>query len=45
MKNESTGIGMIGGSGLYAMEELRETSESKVETPFGPPSDALVGGK
>jgi 5'-methylthioadenosine phosphorylase len=45
MKNESPGIGIIGGSGLYEMEELREPTEIRVETPFGAPSDILVGGK
>src|SRR4030095_13664341 len=38
-------IGVIGGSGLYQMEELRDTTEHKIDTPFGPPSDVLVGGK
>ncbi|HEU0208192.1 MAG TPA: S-methyl-5'-thioadenosine phosphorylase [Candidatus Udaeobacter sp.] len=38
-------IGIIGGSGLYEMEQLRDTRELKVDTPFGSPSDALVGGK
>src|SRR5947207_10498858 len=38
-------IGIIGGSGLYEMEELRDTAEHKIDTPFGPPSDVLVGGK
>src|SRR5213079_2775260 len=33
------------GSGLYQMEELRDTAEHKIDTPFGPPSDVLVGGK
>jgi len=37
-------IGIIGGSGLYQMEELRDAAEHKVDTPFGPPSDVLVGG-
>ena len=45
MKNESPGIGIIGGSGLYEMEELREPTEIQIETPFGAPSDILVGGK
>jgi 5'-methylthioadenosine phosphorylase len=45
MKNESPGIGIIGGSGLYEMEEVREPTEYKIETPFGAPSDILVGGK
>ena len=44
--NENTpAIGIIGGSGLYQMEELRDTAEHKIDTPFGPPSDVLVGGK
>jgi 5'-methylthioadenosine phosphorylase len=45
MKNESPGIGIIGGSGLYEMEEVREPTEYRIETPFGAPSDILVGGK
>src|SRR5436190_2064243 len=44
-KNEPTAIGIIGGSGLYQIEQLRDAIEHKVDTPFGPPSDALVGGK
>src|SRR5256884_6442406 len=27
------------------MEELRDATEHRIETPFGPPSDTLVGGK
>jgi 5'-methylthioadenosine phosphorylase len=27
------------------MEEVRDAAEHKIETPFGPPSDMLVGGK
>src|SRR5205814_7589834 len=38
-------IGIIGGSGLYQMEELRDPNEHKIDTPFGPPSDVLIGGK
>jgi 5'-methylthioadenosine phosphorylase len=37
-------IGIIGGSGLYQMEELRDATEHRIDTPFGPPSDLLVGG-
>jgi 5'-methylthioadenosine phosphorylase len=37
-------IGMIGGSGLYEMEGFEQTEQRHVETPFGDPSDALVGG-
>lgn len=39
-----TAVGIIGGSGLYAMEGFEQTEERVVETPFGAPSDALVGG-
>src|SRR5947207_10182354 len=45
MKKESPAIGIIGGSGLYQMEEVREPTEHKIDTPFGSPSDTLVGGK
>jgi 5'-methylthioadenosine phosphorylase len=37
-------IGIIGGSGLYAMPGLTNTKEIRVETPFGDPSDACVSG-
>jgi 5'-methylthioadenosine phosphorylase len=37
-------IGIIGGSGLYAMPGLTQTREVRVKTPFGDPSDALVLG-
>ena len=37
-------IGVIGGSGLYAMPGLTRTREVVLETPFGPPSDAYVLG-
>src|SRR5271169_183130 len=37
-------IGIIGGSGLYAMPGLTNTKEIRVKTPFGDPSDAIVTG-
>jgi 5'-methylthioadenosine phosphorylase len=37
-------IGVIGGSGLYEMEELTDREEVKVPTPFGDPSDTFVLG-
>lgn len=37
-------IGIIGGSGLYQMPELKDVEEVNVETPFGPPSDAFIVG-
>ncbi len=45
MKDEIPAIGIIGGSGLYQMEELRDASEYKIDTPFGSPSDVLIGGE
>jgi 5'-methylthioadenosine phosphorylase len=45
MKEDPAAIGIIGGSGLYQMEQLRDAAEHKVDTPFGSPSDALIGGK
>ena len=37
-------IGVIGGSGLYKMEALKDIKEVEIETPFGRPSDALILG-
>jgi 5'-methylthioadenosine phosphorylase len=37
-------VGVIGGSGLYAMSGLTDTREIRVKTPFGDPSDAIVLG-
>jgi 5'-methylthioadenosine phosphorylase len=38
-------IGVIGGSGLYHIESLTAPSEQTIETPFGRPSDAILGGQ
>ena len=38
-------IGVIGGSGLYAMEGLKVREERRITTPFGDPSDAYVIGE
>src|SRR5882724_2258916 len=45
MNEQTPAIGIIGGSGLYQIEELRDPTEHMVETPFGTASDTLVGGK
>ena len=37
-------LGVIGGSGLYAMEGLSDVTEIRLNTPFGEPSDAIVAG-
>lgn len=41
----SAAIGIIGGSGVSGFDGLENVEERKVETPFGAPSDILVGGK
>ncbi|MEY2985769.1 MAG: hypothetical protein RLZZ568_2386 [Cyanobacteriota bacterium] len=38
-------IGIIGGSGLYKMEALKNVKEMQLDTPFGKPSDALIVGE
>ncbi|MBW4432578.1 MAG: S-methyl-5'-thioadenosine phosphorylase [Pelatocladus maniniholoensis HA4357-MV3] len=37
-------IGIIGGSGLYKMDALKDVEEVRVDTPFGSPSDAVILG-
>jgi len=37
-------IGIIGGSGLYKMDALKDVREVSLDTPFGSPSDALIVG-
>ena len=38
-------IGVLGGSGLYAMDELEVIEERRLSTPFGDPSDPYVLGR
>lgn len=38
-------IGVIGGSGLYDMEGLKDMKTVKVKTPFGLPSDEFMTGR
>ena len=38
-------LGVIGGSGLYEMEELEQREEVRLATPFGEPSDAYLVGR
>jgi 5'-methylthioadenosine phosphorylase len=38
-------LGVIGGSGLYAMEGLEDLEEHAVDTTFGAPSDAVMSGR
>src|SRR6266403_141264 len=44
MTENALAIGIIGGSGLYQMEGMENPTEQRVETPFGDPSDAVMGG-
>jgi len=43
-RSETTRIGVIGGSGLYEMKDLKVLREVSPSTPFGKPSDPLVVG-
>src|SRR5881394_2595564 len=45
MTERAPAIGIIGGSGLYEMEGVENPTEQQVKTPFGDPSDAIVGGR
>jgi 5'-methylthioadenosine phosphorylase len=38
-------IGVIGGSGVYAMDGLENVREERVSTPYGDPSDACIIGQ
>jgi 5'-methylthioadenosine phosphorylase len=38
-------IGIIGGSGLYKMDALKDVQEVKLTTPFGDPSDGIIVGQ
>lgn len=42
--NQQATIGIIGGSGLYAMPGFEAQEEVRLETPFGDPSDRYVLG-
>jgi len=41
---EKVHIGVIGGSGVYDMAQLHDIVEVRLDTPFGPPSDAYIVG-
>ena len=42
--SERADLGIIGGSGLYAMDGFADVREVPIQTPFGSPSDALIVG-
>jgi 5'-methylthioadenosine phosphorylase len=37
-------LGVIGGSGLYDLDGLEDVRETRVDTPYGEPSSAVVSG-
>ncbi len=45
MHTPTAKIGVIGGTGLYDIEGLKDIREVSPETPFGRPSDTIVVGK
>lgn len=38
-------LGIVGGSGLYELSELRDVETISVDTPYGAPSDSVLRGK
>lgn len=38
-------LGVVGGSGVYDVPGLSDVREERMDTPWGPPSDALVFGR
>jgi 5'-methylthioadenosine phosphorylase len=46
-KKESAGfdIGILGGTGLYEIDGIKDIQERPLETPFGRPSDAYITGR
>ncbi len=41
---EQVRIGVIGGSGVYDMSQLKDVREVRLDTPFGAPSDSYIVG-
>src|SRR5258706_9793446 len=44
MNDQQAAIGVIGGSALFHIEGFASPKEILIETPFGSPSDAIIGG-
>jgi 5'-methylthioadenosine phosphorylase len=44
LTSDTITIGILGGSGLYQMEALQNPQERRIDTPFGPTSDAIITG-
>ncbi|MBI4881432.1 MAG: S-methyl-5'-thioadenosine phosphorylase, partial [Planctomycetes bacterium] len=45
MAKLSARVGVIGGSGLYELDDLEILGEARPRTPFGSPSDAILVGR
>src|SRR5258708_14127651 len=43
-KQNKIAIGVIGGRGVYSIEELQDVREVRVKAPFGDPSDKVISG-
>jgi 5'-methylthioadenosine phosphorylase len=41
---EKVKIGIIGGSGIYDIEAIKDVDTINIDTPFGSPSDAIIVG-
>ena len=37
-------LGVLGGSGFYSIDNLKNVKELKINTPYGPPSDSFIMG-
>ncbi len=44
MMNKDIRVGIIGGSGLYEIEALKNITPVTLKTPFGDPSDQFIIG-
>ena len=44
-QKNSAQVGIIGGSGVYEIDGIKNLREVKIKTPFGNPSDALMLGE
>jgi len=42
--NEPIALAIIGGTGVYQMEALKDIEEVRISTPFGEPSDVIILG-
>jgi 5'-methylthioadenosine phosphorylase len=45
IKDQQVDIGMLGGTGLYEIEGLKNIREISLETPFGSPSEVYILGE